>query len=680
MVTPAIQMNPGWARSSENYESNERGKGRVDGFERFDGRPKPSKASYWIIGFDAGVTEVSAGDIVTGASSSVTGEALIDGVLTSGSYAGNDAAGHLVLVNVSGVYTDNENLQVSSSTRCVADGVTAEKGADTDVLHNAYMQDAIETTRTDILVVPTSSGNILGGFVLGGASYCFRNNAGGTAADMYKESATGWTKQVLGETMNFTSGGTTAIAEGNTVTGASSTRTAVVKRVIVTSGAWADGDAAGRLIVYSVSGAFSSGEGLEVGSVNLATLTADAVVNTLAANGRFDVVVENFGGHAGTRAAYGCDGVSLGFEWDGSVFTPIVTGMTVDKPIRVFVHKHHLFFAFTGGSVQHSGLTDPYSWSVITGASELGIGAEITGFLKNTTNALSSALTIFARDKIFTLYGSSTADWELVELSDEAGAIAWTPQLINKATYMDDIGLRTLETGRAYGDFSLGTLSTAVQPVFNSKKEAGTEPTASLRVKSKDQYRLFWSDGTGMTMYLGREYPELMAFDWGLTVKAVWAGEDSSGNEIMFFGSTDGYVYQIDSGTSFDGAAISAFCRLPFNHVGSPSHEKQWFKAVLETSAAVTSVIGVIAELEYGDPDEPISDELSFDVSGGGGYWNEDNWNEFYWSSQAEGIAEIDIDGEGANVSLILLSSQVYEESHTHHGLTLHFSQRRLQQ
>ncbi len=122
LVSPSIAMNPGRLIGGQNYEPEARGYRRVFGYERYDGQPKPSKASYWVLGFDAGSAAISEGDTVTGATSGATGKALIDAVVTSGSYGGGDAAGYIVLTVVSGAFADDENLQVSAVTKCVADG------------------------------------------------------------------------------------------------------------------------------------------------------------------------------------------------------------------------------------------------------------------------------------------------------------------------------------------------------------------------------------------------------------------------------------------------------------------------------------------------------------------------------------------------------------------------------
>lgn len=673
LVTQPIAIDPGKVRACKNYEAISEGYGLCEGYERFDGQPKPSAATYYILDFDAADAEIAEGDTVTGGNSGATGEVLVDAIVESGSYGGSDAAGYLVLDNITGTFEDDEGLEVSAVQKAVADGTPVELGADTDALNETYLQDAIATRRADIAAVP-GSGSILGVNSLLGTVYAFRNNSGGTAAQMYKATSTGWVLQDLGETLTFTSGGTTEIQEEDTVTGDVSGATATVKRVIVTSGTWAGGDAAGRLIVYSVSGTFQA-ENLEVSAVNLATIAADAVPNTLLPDGRYEFHNFNFSGHGGDRRMYGCDGVNGGFEWDGSVFVPIITGMTTDTPIFVRAHKRHLFFAFPGGSLQNSSIGDPYEWSPITGAGEIAIGEEITGLVRNGTRTM----TIFGRNTVAVLYGADTTTWDLDVLTEEAGAVAYTGQLIGNPIYLDDIGLRDLSTTQNFGDFQLGTLSRNIEPVFKSKKDGGLTPVGSCRVKSKDHYRIFYSDGSGISMHLGHGEPEFMLFELDHVVTCITAGEDASGNEQIFFGSTDGFVYQLDAGTSFDGENIDAFFRLPFYHCGQPNQHKQFRKAEVEISAAPTSNISVLADYSYSRITEPPTMPQDFTMYGGGGFWDEANWNEFYWSSQVEGKAEADVRGTGTNISLTILSDQATEGVHVFHGVTLHYSKLRVQ-
>jgi hypothetical protein len=75
LVTPPLVVPPGKVLSSKNYEpADEGGYRRITGYERYDGRPSPSDATYWILDFDAGTgTEPTPGNTIDGAISGASG-------------------------------------------------------------------------------------------------------------------------------------------------------------------------------------------------------------------------------------------------------------------------------------------------------------------------------------------------------------------------------------------------------------------------------------------------------------------------------------------------------------------------------------------------------------------------------------------------------------------------------
>jgi hypothetical protein len=72
------------------------------------------------------------------------------------------------------------------------------------------------------------------------------------------------TQQSIYDQITFTSGGTYTPVAGDTVTGNTSGETAVVVSTTLSSGAWADGDAAGTITYKSASGAFTSSETVSI--------------------------------------------------------------------------------------------------------------------------------------------------------------------------------------------------------------------------------------------------------------------------------------------------------------------------------------------------------------------------------------------------------------------------------
>lgn len=671
LISPAIVTPVGRVIAALNYEPHPRGYQRVEGYERFDGRPKPSKASYWRLRFDAGAAAITEGESVTGASSAATGVALIDAVVESGTYAGGDAAGYLVLTGVSGTFSDNENLEVGAVTHSVADGEAVERGALNDDDDSTWHQSAIEAARDAIQAVP-GSGPVRGVWLYEGERYAFRDNGAGTAGVMHKATSSGWVAQALGSEIAFDAG-SAEFAEGETVTGGTSGASATVKRVVLESGDWSTDDAVGRVILAGLTGTFQDNETITSASGSATANGASAAI-TLPAGGRYQFVNHNFFGAADLKRMYAVQGEGRGFEWDGAVFVPINTGMDDDRPIRIGVHRNHLFFAFRGGSLQHSSIGKPYQWQVLTGAGEIGLGEEVTDLL----GSVSGALAAFGQDQVAVLLGQDAENWDLRTLASDAGAESWTAQSIGTPIYLDNRGLRSLETTERFGDFLIGTITQMVEPIFRAKRKAGVTAVGSLRVRAKDQYRLFFSDGTGLTVYFGRSPAEILPFDLGMTITCSASGKASAGDEVLLVGDGEGWVYELDAGTSFDGAPVTAFLRLPFNHVGTPAQKKRWQRAVLEVDASAKNTLGVTAEFGYADPNQPPAIEQSFDIRGSGGFWNEDLWDQFYWSSPVEGLAEVDIDGLGRNLSLAVVSEAIYEEVHVIHGVTLYFSYRGL--
>lgn len=83
------------------------------------------------------------------------------------------------------------------------------------------------------------------------------------------------------KTMAFTSGGTNQIKAGHKIIGATSGATAVVRQVVLTSGSWAGGDAAGTLILEAETetGTFTSESIYYSGSSGTNDATGAATAN-----------------------------------------------------------------------------------------------------------------------------------------------------------------------------------------------------------------------------------------------------------------------------------------------------------------------------------------------------------------------------------------------------------------
>lgn len=654
-----------------NYEPLAEGYGRNEGYERYDGQDAPSDEAYWAITFTGGVNEPSVGDTITGALSGATGSLLVAAVVTSGSFDDNDAVGTLVLGSVSGTFQSGEPLQVSAVTQATSSSLAVEGGASTIDLDRTYLSAAQEVQRALIDPVP-GSGAVRGVAVHNGTVYAWRDNSGGTECLGYRATSAGWTALTQSRRIAFTAGQSAGIADGATLTGNTSGATSTVVRTVVTSGSWAGNDAAGWIHVTGQTGTYQAAESLRVGGTNRATCSGNSTLNSFAVGGRFRCISHNFYGASNYYRLYGCNEVANAFEMVNHVMVPIFTGMTTDTPTRIFEIAHHLGLCFPGGSVQISSQGEPLLWTPLLGASEIGLGTEITDVVQST----ESAVAFFGEQKIAILTGRDVDTFQLAELTEEAGADADTAQKIAKTVYMDRRGFRSLDATQAFGDFKTGSLSGQFEAYLKRKRDRGIMPVGSIVCRTKSQYRIYFDDGTGLSIYMGDKKPSAIPFDFDFTPSCFATGELSDG-EGMFAGASDGYVYRLDSGTSYDGTGVSASCMTPFNHFGGIMQNKRFHKVTLELQGSPQATIRMLAQFDYGDINQPIDYGSQFDVRAGGGLWDVMYWDEFYWDDPVEGTAECPIDGIGRNASFVFSSeSHAVEPAHVLQAYSVHYSQR----
>lgn len=528
-----------------------------------------------------------------------------------------------------------------------------------------------EAARAAIQRVP-GSGPVRGVAAFNGQRYAWRNNADGTACVMHRATSAGWVAVDLGRQVEFTSGGT-PIAEGLVMTGATSGATATIRRVVVTSGAWQDGDAAGYMVVSPISGAFVAENVNLPGLPDVATIAGAATVQSFPPGGRYYTENHNFYGASNLKEMYGCNGVGRGFAFDGTVVTFIRTGMPIDAPMRLRVHKKHLFFGFVGGSVQHSEPGNPLAWNAVFGAGEIALGSEITDLIGTV-----DALFMMTEDQINYLTGSDAQDWAMLPLSNEEGhgAIAHTVQNIGRPIYLDIGGFRSIAATQDYGNFRLGSTVPQIEPTLLSKRRSGIRPIVAFVSKSRDLYRCVFDDGSGVSIYFGRKYAEPMLFELGFVPQCVCVQLEADTGERTFMGGDDGFVYEMDVGTSYDGEEIEAYLQLPWDSEGSLDVIKRWHKTIIEMDATPDTQIGVMAEFDYGNGEQGVLPQQEFTVSGGGGLWNTVDWDMFFWSAPAEGRAEAYFDGQGENMSVIIVSRSAQQMGYTLNAIRKKFSVR----
>lgn len=664
-VTPTLFVKPGFAREAQNFEVDiNGGYSRIKGYERFDGQAKPSDAQYTILPVTL-FEPISLGDVVCDSGSATQGVVIAI------------ESTYLVVTAITGVGTfvlgDLLNVTTGSLLIGSIDSGQVTDGASTALLHATYRVLAAAIYRAEIDAVP-GSGSVLGVWMYNDVVYAFRNNAGGTAVDMYQSTASGWSLVSLGEEVAF-SNANTSVGEGDTLTKGGVTAT--IKRVVVQTGTLASGVNTGRLIISGRAGGnFSAGAATSTGGGAVTLSGAQAAITFAAPSGRFEFVNHNFTGSTNTRRMYGCDGKNRAFEFDGTVFVPIASGMTTDAPTHIAVHQNQLYLSFIG-SVQNSEPGNPYVWDPITGATEIAMGDYVTGFMPQPGGATEAALAIFTRNNISILYGSgsSIATRQLIPYNQEVGGYAHSIQHVGFTLVLDDRGVTSLSASQNYGNFGSATVSKLVQTWLNTKR---TLITASCVMRDKNQYRLFFSDGSALFVTLDNgKVVGMMPQLFDHEVRCCCSLEMNDGSEAAFFGSDDGYVYQMERGPNFDGGDIEAYLHLIFNASGNHRQQKRYRGCTLEVSGGGYAEINFSYELGYGSTaiEQPGTQALTAPLTSVN--WDNFTWDSFYWDGRTLLPSEADMVGTAENVSLRLRSESKYFEPVRISGATLLYSPRR---
>lgn len=659
-VTPTLSLPPGVMRRAANFEcSISGGYTRIAGYERFDGRPAPSAALYTIIGVNL-ISAVAVGNIIVGNDSAATAKIIAIPDETS-----------VLVTRQTGNFVTNEVIRVSGTA---VGSFVQLIGVESDGLLDAtYKSLAADDYRNDIAAVP-GSGPVRGVAHYKSNVYAWRNNAGGTALDMYKSSSTGWTKINLGLELAFYDG-THEITEGITVVGNSSGATGVVRRVLVAGGSWGSGTPAfGRLIFTAITGTFQNNEHINVGGSKFALVNGTQSQMTWLPSGRVQAVAANFGGGQDNTRLYFCDSKNRAFEFDGTYLVPISTNMSPDVPTCIAAHKQHLFLAFDH-SLQFSALNYPYIWDAVLGAGEIAMNDSITNLIILPGDQTSGALGVYTQTDTSVLYGSSEADFKLSNFNTTAGARSYTAQNMDQTYALSERGVMGMSTTLNFGNFIASSMTMNIRPFIQARKNLAS---ASLLNREKSQYRIFFSDGYGL--YITAANGQLIGCGPVQFPNPVTCSSNAGivdGPEVSYFGSDNGFVYTLDAGTSFDGAPISSNITLVFNSIKSPRILKRFRRASIEVTGDSYAEFSFSYDLGYRTPElnQPEDVEYSNDLRSA--YWDSFTWDNFIFDGRETSPNEVEVTGTAENMAIRISSVSNLLKPFTVNTVIVHYSMRR---
>jgi hypothetical protein len=688
LVTPEQTKKPGCVIAALNYEPLSNGYGRLKGYERFNGRTAPSAVVLLSLNYTGGSQNMTGLGLEINADIANGTFVVVKQVVSSGSYGAGTAAGYMIIIMVNpGVIANGDTLDIDTgvSTTTVA---TATGPASTTIPvaedAAALLISGREQYRGNISIVD-GTGPVRGVWYYKGDIYAIRNLASGTGtAVLYKATPTGWSQASLGllVTINFLQH---QINAGDVITGATSGATATIYYTSLNvqtgaAAAWTS-NVAGTVANLQVrsgdsTGTFTSGENITVGGVVVGKIYTSfgpyPKAYLFGDDGNYQFINYDFG--SGTKI-YWASGNDFAYEFDGTN-PPIAIGVGLTFATRIAVYNNALFISggITDVNSNHlyvSVIGNPTNINDATlGAVELSLGSNIVDMVN-----VPNGLVILCENHVYLLAGNDYTDYQLSTINDTSGALYYTAHRFGNVIYMDNSGLRTLTSGTlGYGNSPAQTISRLISPYLVAKRVAGVSPTTSFLCRSNSQYWLFFDDGTGIIVYLEGKSPAAMTINLGVTVFCA-SSVEVNGVERIFLGATNGFVYELNKGTSFDGSAIEHYIRLPFNSFGSPMVLKRAHKALFDIIGNPT--ISASVDFDYGSTQGIAAQTVQ--LTAGDTAIASLGTNEAWFDQQIETRGEVYIDGVAKNFSLKISGSTVNETAHVLTSVTYMVTARGLQ-
>ena len=551
--------SPGSARILRNFEpSVEGGYRRIEGFDKYDSNIIPPYGE----------------PVVHGASQS--GTTLIIGAIHTTPVAGDT----LEIAGVSGTYT-------------IASGGVSYDATNNRATLTLSTSLASSPANAAVVTFKTTTSNYL---TIGVASWedsaiVCKN------ADIFKSGGSGFTK------INVPDYGTPLVNAGS--------QTGSSLAIDGLTSAPQAGDVfkvAGIDKVYTVLSNATVSSGGATLSINpaLASSPADDAVITFLSTSRESANKTRFAKYNfnGAEKIALVDGLNEPALYDNATFTVLLDAPT-DVIGATFVAevKNHLFFA-KGTTVT---FTAPYSdtdFSVANGGGNINVGGTVTALA-----VFRQQLIIFTETSIHQLTGNTVADFTLQPITTDIGCIdSDTVQEIGgDVMFLGPDGLRLVSGTDRIGDFGLAVVSKTIQDTMTGFISANTSFTSCV-IREKSQYRILGfnnniteenAQGILATQF-APQGGEGMAWAETRGIRANVADSNYNQNtEVVLFSHDDGYLYQMESGNTFDGANIKTTFATPHIPISDPRKRKTFYKLFLYTDPQGSVAFDVSLKLDF---------------------------------------------------------------------------------
>ena len=292
-------------------------------------------------------------------------------------------------------------------------------------------------------------------------------------------------------------------------------------------------------------------------------------------------------------------------------------------PELVTIFSERLIVAGQSSNPQQVAYSTRLTPESFTGSSAgtVDVGDQIVGI-----KSFRNKLIVFCKNSIYQLSGLDSTP-VLSSVTKNIGCISGRTiqEIGGDLIFLSPDGLRTIAGTARIDDIELGSISRKILPVFRDEifPNLSTITFSSMVIREKSQYRLFYfKNGTADPQQKGIlgtfkiSSQGVPLYEWsqttGIPARVTHSGFDENNDEVYYHATTDGRVYNHDTGTSFDGSNIACEYKTPDLDYGDSGVRKTlyYIKTSIRAEGSNDN-LKVLCRYDFDDNNIPQPSELS---------------------------------------------------------------------
>ena len=292
------------------------------------------------------------------------------------------------------------------------------------------------------------------------------------------------------------------------------------------------------------------------------------------------------------------------YNTSGNTLTAITGSTDVLGAENVAVFKDTAFYA-KGNNLYFTAPFTVDDFNAANGAGSINVANEITGLA-----VFRDQLIVFTTDSVKRITGNTSSDFQVAPITDRIGCVNGDTiqEVGGDIMYLAPDGIRLLSATDRIGDFGLDIASDPIAK--DATKFLGSTPNfCSVLMREKAQYRIFaYIESEQATAAKGLIATKFVSqgaagISWSTTygIKAFVADSRyTDTSETVAFANTDGYVYELDTGSSFDGLPIEAIYESPYMPLSDPQMRKSFYKMALYAEPTGSMALDLNVKYDFG--------------------------------------------------------------------------------